>query len=142
MWCLGTWFSTGLCCVRSPLGLSDLRGLLEMKQFYGSMIPEQTMSLCLEPLRDMIYTQNILRHCTAHGKQTGLLPRPGLDTGALCSCVSCSSQRENHHSLQDKLALNRKAFPVVIKTCIIKYFTLYSRLGLRKYIRSYFYAAG
>jgi len=38
MWCLGSWFSGGLGSVRLALGLNDLEGLFQRKQYYDSMI--------------------------------------------------------------------------------------------------------
>ena len=38
-WCLGTWFSGGLCSIRLTVGLDDLKGLLQSKRFYDSRIP-------------------------------------------------------------------------------------------------------
>ena len=38
MWCLGTWFSGGLDSVRLMVGLDDLRGLFQPKQFSDSVI--------------------------------------------------------------------------------------------------------
>jgi len=40
MCCLGSWFSGGLGSVRLTVGLDDLKGLFQPKQFYDS-IPEQ-----------------------------------------------------------------------------------------------------
>ncbi|KAK4815132.1 hypothetical protein QYF61_017573, partial [Mycteria americana] len=40
MWCLGTWFSGGLGSARLTVGLDDLKGLFQSKQFYDSMIPK------------------------------------------------------------------------------------------------------
>ena len=37
MWCLGTWFSGGLGSARLKVGLDDLKGLFQPKQFYDSM---------------------------------------------------------------------------------------------------------
>ena len=38
MWCLGTWFSGGIDSVRLMLGLNDLDGVLQPKQFYDCVI--------------------------------------------------------------------------------------------------------
>ena len=34
MWCLGTWFSGGLGSVGLTVGLDDVKGLFQPKQFY------------------------------------------------------------------------------------------------------------
>lgn len=38
MWCLRTWFSTGLGNAALMVGLHDLTGLVQPKPFYDSMI--------------------------------------------------------------------------------------------------------
>ena len=38
MWCLGTWLSGGLGSVRLTVGLDDLKGLFQPKQFYDSKL--------------------------------------------------------------------------------------------------------
>ena len=37
MWCLGTWFTGGLGSAQLTVGLDDLKGLFQPKQFYDSI---------------------------------------------------------------------------------------------------------
>ena len=44
MWHLGTWFSGGVGSARLAVGLGDLKGLFQPKQFYDSMVTDAILT--------------------------------------------------------------------------------------------------
>jgi len=71
MWHLGTQFSGGLCSVRLMVGLDDVRGPFQPKQFYDSvMFKKREMSF---PMDAAFLACKLWQWCSSGRQEQGLL---------------------------------------------------------------------